>query len=73
MHPERVAFAVNDGSALAITASGAEVLGDNPVLSLDLRAATLALGENDAFVIANGLVDVFAPGDEVILQPVGDE
>ena len=72
-HPELVAFAVTDGSALAVTASGAKVLGDNAVLSLDLRGATLALGDNEAFVIANGLLDVFAPGDEVLLQPVAVE
>ena len=72
-HPELVAFAVTDGSALALTASGAKVLGDNAVLSLDLRGATLALGDNKAFVIANGLLDIFAPGDEVLLQPVAVE
>jgi len=32
---------------------------------LDLRQATLALGDNQGFVIANGLLDVFAPGDAI--------
>lgn len=61
--PDRVAFGIADNAALIVTADGATVAGDNVVVSLDLGSATLALGENQAFVIANGLLNVFAPGD----------
>ncbi len=64
-HAARVAFGVADDSALVITAEGASVSGDNVVLSLDLRDAALDYGDNRAFVIANGLLDIFAPGDIV--------
>lgn len=64
-NPARVAFGVADDSALLIDAAGASVIGDNVVLGLDLRDATLDYGDNRAFVIANGLIDIFAPGDDV--------
>lgn len=67
--PEMVAFGIADDAALIVTRDGASVAGDNVVVSLDLRAATLALGENQAFVIANGLLDVFAPGDVLWPKP----
>lgn len=67
--PATVAFGVADNAALIVTNDGAVVAGDNVVISLDLRLATLALGKNQAFVIANGLLDVFAPGDALWSQP----
>jgi len=68
-HPDRAAFGIADNAALVVTADGASVAGDNVVVSLDLSSATLALGENQAFVIANGLLDVFAPGDALLPTP----
>ncbi len=62
-HPDQVAFGLADDAALIVTGDGATVAGANVVVSLDLRSATLALGANRAFAIANGLLDVFAPGD----------
>lgn len=67
-HPKQVAVGLADGAALLVTPSGAEVLGDNVVLILDLRHAALDYGSNRAFVIANGLLDVYAPGD--MMRPV---
>lgn len=64
-NPKSVAFGLSDNTAIELTAQGARVIGENVVFALDLRTATLALGANDAFVIANGLLDVFAPGDPV--------
>ena len=66
-HPKQVAFGLADGAALLITANSAEVIGDNAVLTLDLRRAALDYGNNRAFVVANGLLDVFAPGDVIKL------
>ena len=64
-HPDLLALGVTDDTALEITGDGAQVLGDNALLVLDLRQAELALGDNRAFVIANGLLDIFAPGDRI--------
>jgi len=66
-HADLPAFGLNSDTALEITADGARVIGRGVVLALDLRTSQRALGSNDAFVIANALLDVFAPGDA--LQP----
>jgi cyanophycinase len=63
--PELLVLGLNSGSALEITEAGARVLGNNAVLVLDPRPAQRALGTNEGFVIANALLDVFAPGDKV--------
>ncbi|HAJ38217.1 MAG TPA: cyanophycinase [Chloroflexi bacterium] len=68
-HPDRTAFGIADNAALIITADGATVAGNNVVVSLDLSSATLARGDNQAFVIANGVLDVFAPGDVLLPTP----
>jgi cyanophycinase len=66
-HPDSLAVGLNKDTAIEITADGARVLGQNGIFVLDLRSATLALGENQGFVLANGLLDIFAPGE--LLQP----
>jgi hypothetical protein len=63
--PELLVLGLTSGSALEITEAGARVLGNNAVLVLDPRPAQRALGTNEGFVIANALLDVFAPGDAV--------
>ncbi len=68
-HPDRLALGLAQETALELTAGGAQVIGRNVILALDLRQARLALGTNDGFVIANGLLDVFAPGDRVEPTP----
>ena len=65
--PDQIALGLTQNTAVEIDANGATVIGDNAVVALDLRLAKLALGKNKAFVIANGLLDVFADGD--VLQP----
>ncbi len=63
--PKFVSFGLTPNTAIEITNEGVKTLGDNAILALDLRSAQLDAGTNDGFVIANGLLDVFAPGDEV--------
>lgn len=63
--PATLALGLAEGSALEVTPEGTTVRGTNGVVLFDFSAATLALGDNDAFVIANGLMDVFAPGDSI--------
>jgi len=64
-HPDLLALGLTDGTAVEISSEEASVLGANGIFVLDLRGATLSLGENDGFVIANGLIDVFAPGEVI--------
>jgi cyanophycinase len=66
-HPDLLAIGLNEETALEINADGATVLGSNGVFVLDLRQATLDLGTNDAYAIANGLLDSFAPGENVVV------
>ncbi len=68
-HPEQLAIGLNADTALEISADGARVIGINGILVLDLRQAQLALGTNNGFVILNGLLDVFAPGEQVQPDP----
>jgi cyanophycinase-like exopeptidase len=68
--PLAVAFGIDRDTALEIGPEGARVIGRRAVVSLDLRQAALSLGTNRGFVIANGLLDVFAPGDGVAPLPV---
>ena len=62
---DTVAFGLTQNTALEITQDGARTIGDNVIFALDLRNAARDLGTNDGFVIANGLLDVFVPGDPV--------
>ena len=68
-HPEQPALGLNVNTALEISSEGASVIGDNVVVSLDLRQANLVVGENRGFVIANGFVDTFAPGETLAYEP----
>lgn len=68
-HPDLLAIGLNTNTALEITPEGARVLGENGVFVLDLRSAHLALGANNGFVIFNGLLDVFAPGERLQPEP----
>jgi cyanophycinase-like exopeptidase len=61
--PDILTLGLSDDTGLLVTRDGATVVGDNAVITLDLRRATLDHGANEAFVIANGLIDIFAPGD----------
>ncbi|GAB4492218.1 MAG: Type 1 glutamine amidotransferase-like domain-containing protein [Anaerolineales bacterium] len=68
-HPDQLAIGLNANTALEITSAGARVLGENGIFVLDLRSAQLGLGSNNGFVIFNGLLDVFAPGEMVQPEP----
>jgi cyanophycinase len=64
-HPDLIALGLTNDTALELTVNGARVIGDNAIFALDLRTAQRASGTGDQFIIANGLLDVFAAGDEV--------
>jgi cyanophycinase-like exopeptidase len=63
---DAVAFGLTQNAALEITQDGARAIGENAIVALDLRTAARDLGDNNGFVIANGLLDVFTPGDAVL-------
>jgi len=64
-HYEQPAFGLGANTALVLTERGAEVIGEEAVVALDLRTAARDLGSNGAYIVANGLLDVFAAGDAV--------
>jgi cyanophycinase-like exopeptidase len=66
--PKWVVLGLSVDSGIEIGTEEAVVLGDNALVTLDFRKAKLALGENQAFVFANGLIDVFAPDEAIIGQ-----
>ncbi len=70
MHPDLLTVALMQGAALVVDAEGAQVVGENAAWVLDLRFATLALGENEGFVVANGLLDVFVDGERLEVRTV---
>jgi cyanophycinase-like exopeptidase len=67
-HPDSIAIGISEGSALLVDQAGGRVLGENVTVVLDLRNAALDLGSNRVFVIANGMLDVFVPGDQIEAQ-----
>lgn len=67
-HPESVAFGMSQDTAIFIQADNFVIEGENGIISLDLRNAALAVGENGGFVVANGLIDVFAPDEMLEFQ-----
>lgn len=64
-HPDLLAIGLNAGLGVEIQPEGAVVLGDGAIFALDLRTASLDVGANNGFAIANALLDVFASGDQV--------
>ncbi|HAX68842.1 MAG TPA: cyanophycinase, partial [Anaerolineae bacterium] len=68
-HPQLPSVGLNHNTAIEVTSQGATALGDNSIFVLDLSRAKLEIGSNNGFVIANGLLDIFAPGDLVQPKP----
>jgi cyanophycinase len=64
-HTDQPALGIGINTTLMVGAGGGEVLGAEAVIALDLRAATCTVAPNGAYVVANGLLDVFAPGEKV--------
>lgn len=63
--PQALAVGLTENTALEIGYDGTFQRGENVIFVLDLREARLGWGSNRAYVIANGLLDVFAPGEAV--------
>lgn len=65
-HPDLLALGIPDQTAIKITSDSATVLGENVAVVLDLRNAQLAAGSNQGYVVANGLLDTYGPGESLI-------
>ncbi len=63
--PDILALGLSDDSALEFSQRGPLALGENGIFVLDFSEANLALGNQGGFIVANGLLDLFAGGDFV--------
>ena len=68
-HPNVLSVGLSQDGAIEINQEGARSLGNNANFVLDFSKAVLDTGTNDTFVIANGLLDVFAPGQSIEPAP----
>jgi cyanophycinase-like exopeptidase len=68
-HPFQLAVGICRDTALEIDHQGARVIGSNGIFVIDFRGARLDVGDNRGFVVANGLLDVYAPGEELWEAP----
>ncbi len=64
-NPDILVVGLTENAGLIISENDPEAIGQNDIITLDFRRSRLAQGENGAFVIANGLLDLFAPGEHV--------
>jgi cyanophycinase-like exopeptidase len=69
-YPTLLAVALAADTAIELTRDEATVIGQNGVFVFDLRSATLDLGTNKAFVIANAILDVFAAEEMLVATPI---
>jgi len=67
-HPEILSVGMTVDSGLILSADGAVAVGISPLVVLDLRRALLEQTDDGESVIANGLLDIFLPGERV--EPV---
>lgn len=66
--PEILSIGLTDKTAIEVARKGPIIRGDNVAIVLDLRDASLELGDNGRLVIGNGFLDVFSLGDRI--QPI---
>ena len=64
-HPETIVVGITDATALELSPNRTTVIGTNGIMLLDTRRATLAAGMNNGMVIANALIDTYAPGENL--------
>lgn len=64
-HSSNLAVGISRNTGLEIDRHGARVIGNSGVFVLDFRTARMDVGVNRSFVVANGLLDVYAPGEEI--------
>jgi cyanophycinase len=65
-HPNLLAVGLDKDTALEINPDGVIVLGENSVIVFDLQHAILGANSNQGIDFANGLLDVFTPGERIL-------
>jgi hypothetical protein len=65
LFPETLSIGLAPGAALKIDSETASILGTNVVTLVDLRTATITTGESGIYEIANGLLDIYTPGEQI--------
>ena len=67
-HPELVTLGLNQDTTCISNRETVMIEGDNGVISLDLRNSDIAPGANGGYIFANGLIDIFSPGEILRFQ-----
>jgi cyanophycinase len=65
----RLAFGVADGTAVALSRTGATAVGGTSVVVLDGRQASFSTAGNGAIGATNVVLDVFGPGERLVSAP----
>ena len=64
-HPSALVFGIGENSALICGPSGAQNVGESPVMAMDGRGATYYTGDNGAIGAFNVVAATYAPGDAI--------
>ncbi len=65
-HPDFLSIGLTTDSGLIISPDGAVAAGSGPLVTLDLRRSITESTADGNGVIANGLMDIFIPGERVV-------
>jgi cyanophycinase-like exopeptidase len=65
LFPQTLAIGIAPGAALKLDSNGVEIVGTNIVTLIDFRQATLTTGTTGIYEIANGMLDVYTPGEQI--------
>ena len=65
-HPDSLSVGLTADSGLIISEDGAVAAGSGPLVVLDFRRSILEQAADGNVVIANGLLDIFLPGERVV-------
>ena len=68
LFPKTLSIGLAPGAALKIESDQASILGTNVVTVMDLRSASITTGSSGIYEIANGMLDVYTPGEQI--QPL---
>lgn len=63
--PNTMVYGISEMTAIAINRSGASVVGERSVITLDGSQGTYSVGTNGAFSALNVVLDAYAPGDAI--------
>ena len=63
--PDTMVYGISEMTALVVNRSGATVVGDRSVVTLDGSQGTYSVGTNGAFSALNVVLNAYGPGDAV--------